>query len=346
MRRTGSVATCLFAVILMTAALTGFGQAPQGRQPAPKTQPEFNAYTAFFNEKDPAKKAELGEQFIAGFKESELIPTAYKLTIQAYTNSKNWAKVMDAADRFAALPGVDNDSKAYAYLNAINAAQNLNDLNKLIAYGEKVLAIDPNNLNALITLSAVIPQKYPSEPAQLDKAAEMANKALAGLQPLMDKAPAQEKPQYAQIDGSLHETLGLIAYDKKDYKKSIQEYTNAIKSNAKSDTAHFYLSYDYISLMGLASKEYLAAIDAEKAAIAAKADQPTMDELKAKTAGYADDVRRYRDLAIDDLAIAVALNGPVAQQARDELTKQWTAKNNDTNGLEQFIAQKKTQIGG
>src|SRR5262249_21032 len=132
-------------------------------------QPEFNAYTAFFNEKDPAKKAELGEQFITGFKESELIPTAYKLMIQAYANSKNWAKVMDAADRLVAIPGVDNDAKTYAYLNAINAAQNLNDLNKLIAYGEKVLAIDPNNLNALITLSAVIPQKYPSDPAQLDK---------------------------------------------------------------------------------------------------------------------------------------------------------------------------------
>jgi len=68
--------------------------------------------------------------------------------------------------------------------------------------------------------------------------------------------------------------------------------------------------------------------------------------LGAKRSGFAEDILKYRDTIIDELAFAVAINGPYAAQAKPELTKQWTAKNNSTAGLDQFVDQKKTQIGG
>lgn len=333
-------------LILAVSALPGFGQAAAAQGPRAKTQPEYNAYLALFNEKDFAKKADLGEKFIVDFKESEFVPNAYKMMIQSYVQLKQWQKVMDTADKAAAAFPMDNSLKAYGAANAMIAAQNMSNADKVIAYGEKVLAIDPNDLNTLITLSAVIPQKYPSDKAQLDRATEMATKALAGLQPLLNQATPQQKPQMVQIDGTLHGTLGLIAYNEKDYTKSIQEYQAALKDNMKDDPSHYFLAYDYISLMGQASKAYLAAIEDEKTAIAAKADQPTMDDLKAKTAGHAEEVTKYRDMVIDELATAVAINGTVAAQAQAELTKQWMAKNNDTAGMAEFVNQKKAQLNG
>src|SRR5215510_11920355 len=201
MKRTGFLGLSLFLLCaLVVSTLPAFAQE---KQPQAKTRQEYDAYLALYNEKDPAKKAELGEKFIADFKESDFIPNAHTMIIGGYTNSKNWAKVITAADRAVALPNADNKLKAYAYANAMVAAQNLNDVDKVVLYGEKVLAIDANDLNALITLSQVIPAKLPADAAAknaaLDKAANYATKALTGIEPLLAKADAAAKPQFIQI---------------------------------------------------------------------------------------------------------------------------------------------------
>src|SRR5262245_52095352 len=85
MRRTGYLGVALLLLALATPA-PGFGQA---KQPNLKTQPEYNGYLAIFNEKDPAKKAALGEKFIADFKDSEGVPNAFRMTIGAYAAGKN-----------------------------------------------------------------------------------------------------------------------------------------------------------------------------------------------------------------------------------------------------------------
>jgi hypothetical protein len=346
MRRTGYLGLSLLLIlVLAVSALPGYSQAAQGKAPAPKTQAEYAAYTAAYNEKDPAKKAELAEKFITDFKESEMIPNAYSMVVQGYTNAKNWAKVMEAADKIDSVQGADNKIKGFAYGNAMVAAQNLNNVDKVLQYGDKVLSIDPNDLNTLITLSAAIPIKYPNDKAQLDKAGGMATKALAGVGEMISKADANQKKQLVPIEGSLHGTLGLIAYNNKDYAKSIQEYQAAIKDNNKDDASHFYLAYDYLALMANASKDYQAAFKAESDAIAAKADQPTIDDLKARTVATIDELKKQQDKAIDELAIAAAIGGPVAAQAKTELTKQWMNKNNSDQGMDQFIASKRADLG-
>src|SRR5215510_8657671 len=346
MKRTGYLGISVFAMLtLLVSSLPTFGQE---KQPQAKTKPEYDAYVALINEKDPAKKAELGEKFINDFKESDYILTSHSMIITAYTSAKNWPKVLSAADRAAALPNADNKLKAYAYANAMIAARNTNDIDKVISYGDKVLQIQPDDLNAMITLSAVIPAKLPADPAAkkaaLDKAHDLATKALTGIQPLLAKADAQSKPQLVQIQSNLHATLGLIAYNRPEYPKSIEEYELAVKDAPKDDVAHYYLGLNYQALAAQASKDYQVAIKAENDAKAAKADQPVIDELAAKRGGLEEDIRRARDKAIDEFAIAVALGGQVSAQAKDALTRLWTAKNDNTNGLDQFLAQKKGEL--
>src|SRR5262245_34099215 len=122
MKRTGYLGVSL--LLLFTLVASSLPTFAQEKQPQAKTRPEYDAYLALFNEKDPAKKAALGEKFIADFKESEFIPNAHTFIIGAYTNSKNWAKVIEAADRAAAIPNAETKLKLYAYANAMIAAQN------------------------------------------------------------------------------------------------------------------------------------------------------------------------------------------------------------------------------
>src|SRR5437667_7166802 len=216
MRRTGYLGLSMSIVLVLAlaaAALPGFGQAAPAKQPQAKMQAEYNAYKALYDEQNPQKKAELGEKFLTEFKESDFIGNTYTIIVGAYTRAQNWAKVMDAADRAAASPVADDKLKAFAYANAMIAAQNLNNVDKVISYGEKVLAIDPNDLNTLITLSAVIPTKLPADEAgkkaALDKASGLATKALAGIEPMLAKAQGADKAQMTQIDSNLHATRGL-----------------------------------------------------------------------------------------------------------------------------------------
>jgi tetratricopeptide (TPR) repeat protein len=347
MKRTAYLGILLFLpVVLVASALQGFGQA---KQPQFKTRPEYDAAMLVYNEKDPAKRAAAGEKFIADFKESEYIPNAYIFTIGGYNNSKNWAKAMETADRAVTLPNADNTLKEYAFEQAMVAAQNANNVDKVISYGDKLLGVNPTNLNAMITVSAMIPQKLPSDEAgkkaALDKAEDLAKKGLTGIQPLLTKADAQTKPQFVQIEGNLHATLGLVAYNRQDYNKSLQEYEQAIQRTPKDDLAHFYTAADYQALGAQASKDYTVALKAENDAKSARAEQPVIDELAAKRGGLEEDIRKYVDKAIDHYAIAVAIGGPVASQAKDVLTKLWIQKNENTNGLDEFIASKKKQLG-
>src|SRR5919108_1685358 len=117
MKRTGYVGMSMSIVLLVAlavAALPGFGQAAptQAKQPQAKTQAEYNAYKALYDEQNPQKKAELGEKFLTDFKESDFIANTYTMIIGAYTRAQNWAKVMDSAERTVASPVADNKMKA------------------------------------------------------------------------------------------------------------------------------------------------------------------------------------------------------------------------------------------
>ena len=349
MRRTGYLGLTL--MLILALGLPAFSQ-----QPAPKTKAEYDAYMLLYNEKDAQKKAEFGEKFLAENKDSEFVPQAYQMLIGAYARAQNWAKVTDAADRAVALPKADAKLKAFAFENAMVASQQANNFDKIVEYGDKLLTLDPNNLNAMITLSSMLPERLPADPAgkkaALDKAGALATKAMAGVQQFFGQAKpanvtdAQWNQEKTNLEGQLHATFGLVALNNQDYTKATSEYETALKSLPKDGLAHFRLGLAYQFLAADASKVLVEAIDAENKAKSERAEQSLLDELVAKRQAREEDARGKRDKAIDELVTAVAIGGVAGQPAREQLEKLYKVKNNDSlEGLDQLIAQKKSQLG-
>jgi len=355
MRRTCYLGLSLLLIVVL--GVPAFSQAPPPPAgPQAKTPAEYNDYKAAYDDQHAPKKAELAEKFITDYKDSELTGQAYTMMIGAYAKAQNWTKVMDAADRAAAYPKADARLKGFAFGNAMVAAQQANVFEKIVEYGDKLLSVDPNDLNAMITLSSMIPERLPTDEAAkkaaLDKANGLANKAMAGVTQLFSQPkPAQFSDsdwnkQKNELEGNLHATLGFIALNNREYPKAVEHYETALKSIPKDGIAHFRLGLAYQFLTSDASKAVVNAIKAENDAKSSHADQVQIDELVATRQGIEQDLNDKRDKAIDQLATAVAIGGVVQQPARDALTKLYQSKTADgsTAGLEELIAQKKSSL--
>jgi hypothetical protein len=84
---------------------TGVTKAP------PYTMAEFNAYTACANEANPAQKVKCLDDFVSKYPNSGLLNFVYQKYEEGYGQLKNYAKVIENADKLAALgsklePGV------------------------------------------------------------------------------------------------------------------------------------------------------------------------------------------------------------------------------------------------
>jgi tetratricopeptide (TPR) repeat protein len=352
--------TCYLGLSLLLIVALGapaFSQQPAAPQPQAKTQAEYNAYKALYDEQNPQKKAELGEKFLIDFKESDFVGQSYIMVITAYVRAQNWAKVMETADTAATSAKADNKLKTFAYSNAMVAAQQTNNYDKTIEYGEKVLAIEPNDLNALYVVAITLPERIPAEEAAkkalMDKAAASANKALTvvtqtfGAPKPANVTDAQWSQAKAEYEGNLHATLGYVFLNTREFDKSISSFETALKSIPKDAIAHYRLGTAYQFQTADASKLLVSTIQEKNAAAAARADQVQIDELEARRQGVEQDLNEKRDKAINELATAVALGGVVAQPAREALTKLYQTKTPDgsTTGLDELIAQKKSQLG-
>ncbi len=329
---------------------------PGAAQQQWKSKAEYDTYIAFYNETNPAKKAELGEKFLAEYKDSAVAPDSYTLLIRAYTQAQNWTKVMEVAERFTTTnPTADATRKVFMYSNAMAAAQQANSFEKIVEYGDKVLGVEPSDLNAQITLSTMIPERLPQDEAgktaALTKAFDLAGKALGQVQTIFGQpkpanfTDAQWSTQKADLEGQLHSTMGFVHLNRVEYDKAIGEYDLALKATPKDAVSRFRLGLAYQYLASDASKQLVAAVETENKAKVDRADQAVLDELVAKRQALEVDVRTKRDRSIDELAIAVAIGGVVTQPARDQLERLYKSKNNDSvEGLDQLIAEKKTQL--
>jgi tetratricopeptide (TPR) repeat protein len=341
-------------VVLLVLEVPGFAQ-----QCAPKTRPEYDAYVAFFNEKVPAKRAELAEKYLTDFKDTvpECKASAYQAVVKAYVDSQNWAKALDAAGKVdTMLPNATPQTKAVIYSHGMSAAQQSNNLEKTIEFGDKVLAIAPEDANTLITLSSMIPERLPADAAAkeaaLGKAEQYATRAQAQVAKIFGgpkpagMSDADWNTQHVTIESQLHSTLGFIQLNRMAYEKAVDEYLQTLKATPKDGVAWYRLGLAYNGQASAATKKYLEALKAENDAIAAKADRPQIDEFKAKREALETELRDKRDKAIDALAGAVAVGGTASQPAKDQLSKLYQQKNGSTEGLEELINQKKQQLGG
>src|SRR5215471_11758991 len=69
------------------------------------TMAEYNAYQACAAEKAPATLLKCLDDFVAKYPNSALLNFVYPLYTAAYGSQKNYAKVMDYADKLAAMSG-------------------------------------------------------------------------------------------------------------------------------------------------------------------------------------------------------------------------------------------------
>ncbi len=191
--------TSVFSTALILLAVPVLAQ--QAAQPKPKSQKEVDAL----------KKVQADAQ--ANNYDQEIQDINYTLENFADTEFKNMLLNM-----------------------AMEAAEKKGDYPNSIAYGEKVIQSDPNDMTARVTLAQTIATHTHDTDLDKDqsikKIEDYANKALDLLKNSTAPPPGIQADQWPafqkQLEGEAHDALGTAALLQKNYPKSIEEYKAAL----------------------------------------------------------------------------------------------------------------------
>lgn len=118
MRRIAGLA--IAASLCWTLGNAAAAQAPAGQDAGkqPYTMPEYNAEQACFNDKNPTSQVKCLDDFVSKYPSSALLIYVYPMYYQAYGQLKNWAKVIEYADKTVALGDKIGPNDKYAALYA------------------------------------------------------------------------------------------------------------------------------------------------------------------------------------------------------------------------------------
>ncbi len=186
--------------------------------PAPVNAEEDAAYKAFqdVSPNDSAKKIELGLAFLQKYPESR-----YKSPI------------------YGAL--------TYAYLQ-------LGQVDKMKEYGEKEIAMTPNDVSTLALMGQTLPRTLhgnPPDAAQVLAKAEQYSKQAIEITPTLPKPANLTDDAFAsaknQTLAMAHSGLGLVYVRRGKYAEAIPELEQATKIDPNPDPVNYYL-------LGLANK--------------------------------------------------------------------------------------------
>ena len=199
------------------------------------------------------------------------------VAFNAIADEKDAHKRMSYIERFtAAFPNSQYQQQVAQYAMYTLGPGQLNDSARLVAFGEKSLAADPNNLPALVMLASFYVDD--SKPASVGKAVSYSQRAIG-----LAKADAPDADRSRKLSaGMAHSTLGY-AYMKQDKTAaSIPEFKSAIvllkgQDDVTYATALYRLGYAYAKLNRTAeAKEVLA----EAVKIPGPWQQPSQDLLQ------------------------------------------------------------------
>src|ERR1700737_3865881 len=105
-RRRASLAMVAALCLMVGSFASVRAQAPAGQDAGAKpqyTMAEYNAYTAAQSTKDPAQQIKQLDDFVAKYPNSALLIYVYPLYYNAYSQLKNYQKVIEYADKLLAL---------------------------------------------------------------------------------------------------------------------------------------------------------------------------------------------------------------------------------------------------
>ncbi|HXT24513.1 MAG TPA: hypothetical protein VN749_06745 [Candidatus Eisenbacteria bacterium] len=174
------------------------GQAPAPGQDAgkqPYTMPEYNAEQACGNDKNPSTQVKCLDDFVSRYPNSNLLVYVYPMYYQAYFQLKNYAKVIEYADKMVALGDKADANAKYAALYA-----------RALAFGSMAGADQATNAKAALEAAEAGLKLIPDlkKPDQID-----------------DNAFNQQKKQATNY---LHVTAAQAAMVSKDYPNAIKYY--------------------------------------------------------------------------------------------------------------------------
>jgi tetratricopeptide (TPR) repeat protein len=230
------------ALILLSAGALLAGQAqapaagstnkiPVAPQPKVKSQKEIDAIMAIQNALDPDSKIKAVEELIRNF--------------------------------------ADTEFKAAALQMATFAANQKNDFEQMMIYGERTLEADPKNYAAMVIMSAALAQKTREfdldKEEKLSRSEKYANDALKILEsaprPREDVSDQQWEEAKNEFRGQAYEGLGIAAMVRKNYDKAVEEFKKAI--NVSPETPNPAVKIRLGAALNLAGKpdEAITALD-------------------------------------------------------------------------------------
>jgi tetratricopeptide (TPR) repeat protein len=328
----------LSTVLCLAVALPGLAQQPPAADQACNAkygtyyakQGDVALFDAFVN--DPACK---DNQYRNG---------AFSLLLKSYSDAKNWKGVMDLANRYEKdVPNAPKDSKVYFLSQAMTAAAQAGDAAKVVEFGDKVIAVDPDNLNALLIVATTIPLNLPTDAAAMEKALAKAMDYAKKLVAMTKPAQIDEKTWQTAVIGPAHGVIGFVYLQKAQYDDAEKEFDQTVKINPKDQLAW----YRY----GLAATKITIAAQGLIAPAYEEVNKnttlgPERDAAVAKRDAIEKDFAEKRDKAIDILISAVALpDAAITKAARVTLESLYNPTHNNSNaGLDELIEKRKAEL--
>jgi tetratricopeptide (TPR) repeat protein len=192
------------------------------------------------------------------------------------------AEVEAAATAFAAKYP-DSELRALVYRKAMYDYQNANNAEKTVEMAKKILAIDPNNPEALVTFATITAQSTREtdldRDERLNEALKDANKALQTIDTDM-VVPANAPPDRIQAYKSsmramAYDAIGTVAMVRKDYATAETNLRKATEMNAQPDP----VTWLRLSVSLDQQKKYSQALEAANKAVEYSADSPQANNL-------------------------------------------------------------------
>ena len=263
----------LFVLMVIMAAAIITAEAQQG-QPAPTGNQ--GAKPAAPAAQPPAPAGQNGRPMPAAKTQEEF--KAY----QEATAKPSAAEVEAAAAAFA-TQYPQSDLKLLVYRKAMYDYQNINNGEKTVAMARKMLALDGNSPEALVTFATVTAQTTREtdldREERLNEAAADASKALQTINTDLLIPADAAKDRVEAFKNSLramaYDALGTVAMVKKDYPTAETNLSKSAELNAMPDP----VTYLRLSVALDQQKKYSQALDAANKAVQYSADSPQANNL-------------------------------------------------------------------
>jgi tetratricopeptide (TPR) repeat protein len=223
--RVAGLAIIAALCLAVCGASNAFAQAPAAQDAGAAggqkyTMAEYNAYQACAAEKNPTAQVKCLDDFVAKYPNSALLIYIYPIYYNAYSQLKNWPKVIENADKLLAMDKVEPPIRYQAYYARAFAYSNM-------------------------------PPNSPEVQNQAPKACEAAKAGLKTLGELKKPDNMSEEDfnkQKQQPAILFNYTLAQCSMIQKDYQTSIDSYKAVLEKNPDDAVTTYKIGQAYMAM--------------------------------------------------------------------------------------------------